>query len=100
MSILSGNLAEGTVAETQPQQPTPPTVKSVESKPIQLINHGSLLTDILETSASVTQRPEERVHIFLKFNFTMESFIIDLYTGSKNSVIYFNYKQTKNLFIY
>lgn len=79
MSILSGNLAEGTQKTEPPAAKMPP----VASKAL------TASSRICEEDEAVSQKdPGDKVHIFLKFNFTMESFIIDLYTGAAKTVTY------------
>lgn len=78
MSILSGNLAEGTKPEPKSNKVTPVPSKLV-SIPQMAIVEG-------ESSISSYKATGERVHTFLKFIFTMESFIINLYTGAAKTV--------------
>lgn len=84
MSILSGNLAEGNKPEVAPP---PPKVTATQSKafPTSRFSLPIAIEEGSEIDASLCT--EEKLHRFLKFNFTMESFIIDLYTGAAKTVM-------------
>lgn len=84
MCILSENMAEG-------QQPAPPAqnIPSTTSKTTTVISEVALNPSIeeVEEEAQVQLKvDEEKIHIFLKFTFTMESFVINLFTGAAKTV--------------
>lgn len=85
MSILSGNLAEGQKKATS--HPCKPTPTPVESKAITISSQYFTAIEEYETEPlSSASQQEKQVHIFLKFNFTMESFVVDLYSGAAETV--------------
>lgn len=88
MSILSGNLQEGKASETQPQHlPQPKADTTSGATTAEFVIRDSI-AESTASNRSYAQRPvEEKVHISLKFNFAMESFIIDLFTGGAETVI-------------
>lgn len=94
MSILSGNLTEGQKTTTAPPVKVPVTISTVTETKV--LATSSQFFSTREEPSTSHKTSEEKVHIFLKFNFTMESFIIDLYTGAAATVtlIIFFYYQT------
>lgn len=101
LSVVSGNLAEG----NKPSQPPPksPEILTTESskefsplevrsyldasskQPNDLTGYSVDAPSFFSETAKETEQKtaEEKVHIFLKFTFTMESFIIDMFTTDK-----------------
>lgn len=75
MSILSGNLAEGEVEKVDAEPPKPLVEES------QQIVHVEV--------GPTCERPihkETKVNVFLKFTFTMDQLILNLYTGDDSEV--------------
>ncbi|KAJ8953002.1 hypothetical protein NQ318_015363 [Aromia moschata] len=74
MSILSGNLAEGQQEKAAPSEPI--SAKPSKTKEV-------LTTASIETTETVAEQAKssEKIHVFMKFTFVMEKFIISMYTG-------------------
>lgn len=83
MSVLSGNLVEGQ-QEKSTQMDESPIVKKDVRATIEAIRTDSQVT----TETGQEQMP--KVHVFLKFNFTMDELIINLYSGGVKLVKKFN----------
>lgn len=85
MGVLSGNLSEGKQSEPSPR-PAPKVVPT-ESRIVQVSQFALPRGSLEDVVGSPSQKIiDDKVHIFLKFNFTMESFIIDLFTGAAKTV--------------
>lgn len=88
MSILSGNLQEGKISETPLQPPSQPKTDAASCATTAEFVIRESISESTGSNRSYTQNlVEEKVHISLKFNFAMESFIIDLFTGGAETVI-------------
>lgn len=94
MNILSGNLAEGQSKDVTVQsKSSTQTVKSSELKAKESVG---TLVDVEDRSLStIEEYAKAKTHIFLKFTFTMEQLIINLFTGkseevSKNQTSFFS----------
>lgn len=83
MSILSGNLAEGQSKDAAVQSiSSTQIVKSSESKAID----GTMVDVEGRSLPTIEEDPRPKTHIFLKFTFTMEQLIINLFTGKSQEV--------------
>lgn len=102
MNILSGNLAEGkpTTTATVPSvtsakqvtsglveiKESNVTMTSGRSVPHSLVFDRTQVVSHLSVREPNDTKPfDEQVHIFLRFTFTMESFIVDLFTNEGKS---------------
>lgn len=81
MSILSGNLAEG-----QPQASHSPP--SVQSKSEAQVQRKSADMNVAAKPSKTYAKVEEqlKVNTTVKFTFTMQRFIINLFTGGSKTV--------------
>lgn len=94
MNILSGNLAEGKTESAAP------SLKQITGTDVEIKESVSTFDDAIRKKESEnvknvlqlptkevdeTQISDEQVHIFLRFTFTMESFIIDLSTNERSA---------------
>ncbi|KAF2903862.1 hypothetical protein ILUMI_02321 [Ignelater luminosus] len=77
MNTLSGNLSEG-------KQQSVPTVPSKNDRPF--VSPKSTETTLLSSKDSKTSANQPKVHTSVKFTFTMESFIINLFTGGSKTL--------------
>lgn len=75
MSILSGNIAEGKVEEVEEVQPKP-----VPKKSEQIVHVDVGPTCKLQIESDV------KVNVFLKFTFSMDELILNLYAGGDSDV--------------
>lgn len=76
MNTLSGNLAEGNQPSAQPA-PSKADHPFVSPKSTEMT---------IATKDSKLSETQPKVHTFVKFTFTMESFIINLFTGGSKTV--------------
>lgn len=84
MSILSGNLAEGQTQEADNK--TKFSSKTTPSSELQILaSNKELTTAEVSTTTKVAEKRNEKPHIFLKFTFTMEQLIINLFTGKSET---------------
>lgn len=107
LSIVSGNLAEGKPSQPPPKSPEILAAESAKQFPNQpfdaAVQNRSLFDESRKQPADLSRysidqpsfyseitketeprTAEEKVHIFLKFTFAMESFIIDIFTTDKS----------------
>ncbi|XP_018574731.1 vacuolar protein sorting-associated protein 13 isoform X2 [Anoplophora glabripennis] len=77
MGILNGNLAEGQVETVEVKQSKPAAVKGFEEHVVH-VEVGS----VCERHIHI----EVKVNVFLKFTFSMDELILNLYTGSDSEV--------------
>lgn len=76
MGVVSGNLAEGQVAKAEPAPSGSQT-----SRPSNLTN-----ASVHSVKPEEEIKKAENVHIFLKFNFRMDKFVVQIFMSDEQDV--------------
>lgn len=80
MQILNENLSEGAEAKTKEALKTDVDTAAHQTRTIKRSVSSTSKTIIEE------KKPEKQAHIFLRFSFTMESLVINLFKGGTETV--------------
>lgn len=85
IQALSENMSEGSSGSPEPATPEPVESRTALARAKTSFSHlpGTQLIQAKELSTEVAQK---KVHVFMVFRFTMDSLVINLYSGGSETV--------------